>query len=241
MSLRLGSNLFEGREPLINYDFIDIADGTGYVTYYGAGANGGSYITTPNSNTQSEYIKTITEGQSVATTLTKYFDIDFDITFSTPKNIKGDILINVPIGIAAASTTGEDFSWQVKTSAYHYDGTTETQMGSEATSPIYTINNLQSDVELVARMSNNALLKISQTSVQHFKAGEILRITVEGWFRTDEGGATTADIGIAHDPSNRDDYDEEPDEPATNSKRQQIIVTGQPTRLSIQVPFKLDI
>jgi hypothetical protein len=231
--------MFPPRRELISYNYDDIADGTGYVTYYGALANDGTPITTTTPTVNSEWIKSVIQ-QNVSTTLTQYFDYDFDITFNLPKNVKGDILVNVPLGIAAASASQLDFSFRAIVKAYHYDGSTETQLGSTATGILYDASGLQNDNADDERASAVALLTISQSTIQHFKKGEILRITVEGWYKCDEVSAQTAFIGLAHDPANRADINENPSVGGANSQLQ-IILDNQPTRLSINVPFVLDI
>ena len=233
MSLNFGSNLFSGREALINFDFIDIADGTGYVAYYGALSNDGTYITTPNANTSSELIKT-TVSKNWAVDFTEEFNIDFDITFQVPKNIKGDILVNVPSGIAAESASQTDVQWYIIAKAFHFDGTTETQLGATAQSRTYSGVDLENDVAGSERTSHSALLKINQATIKHFSAGETLRITVEMWIKNFD--TVISQAAIAHDPTNRADLKEQ-----LTGDLLQTIQTGEPTRLSIQVPFRLDI
>lgn len=235
MGLNFGQNLFPPRgEFSISYDFFDIADGTGYATYYGMMINNGSYTTTPNANVGSEFIKTYVDFDNV---LAKEIDIDFDINFNTPKNIKGDIIVNVPIGVTTTSTTQVDATYQAVVKAYHYNGTTETQLGSTATSTLYSVKNMESDITL-KRQSSNAVLKISVPKTTHFRAGEILRITVEGWFNRVSGSASQG--GIAHDPTNRNDKIEENDAAGTDG-RLQVFEDEDSKRLSINVPFKLDV
>ena len=229
--------VFNQREQFVNYDWVDIANGTGYVEYYGALCNGGLETTTPRSTVSSEFIKIVNPIGGIANALTQLFNLDFDIEFNVPKNIKGEIQVNVPIGIANPSAVDESVNMQVIVKVYHFDGSTETQLGSTATSTLYSIGDLNSGG--LARMSANALLKVTQATTKRFKAGEILRVTVEGWFEATTG-ANSLIAAIGLDPSNRPDT-KEPSTIASNKLRPQIIVTGQPTRLSINVPFQLDI
>ncbi|KKL07086.1 hypothetical protein LCGC14_2589570, partial [marine sediment metagenome] len=105
MSLNFGKQLFAPRGELIqSFDYFDIAEGLGYDVYYGSKGNDGEYLIT-TSVIYSEDIVSFIEDQSVATSATKYFDLDFDIVFNQPKNVKGKVIANIPIGMAATTTT----------------------------------------------------------------------------------------------------------------------------------------
>ena len=104
MGLNFGQQLFPPRgEALVNFDWTDIADGTGYVIYYGMRGDDGEYMTTPSNLIFSEEIVSKIQDQEITTSAVKYFDLDFDITFNVPKNIKGKIIANVPRNLTGKS------------------------------------------------------------------------------------------------------------------------------------------
>lgn len=228
---------------IASYDYEDIANGTGYEVYYGAKGDNGEYVvsTVP---IYSEEIFSYIQDQSVATSFTKYFNLDFDITFNLPRNIKGDFLANIPMGIAATGSTARGFDYYVIVKAIHYDGSTETILATGTS--VSTHEAIQTDVESFSARVH--LLKASISSVRHFKKGEILRFTVEGWFRTTEAGASTCHLLLGHDPQNRNGYGEGTDEPASHSEFKLAneesgggTVTALSTKMEFHVPFVIDI
>ena len=118
MTLPFGSNLFPRRgEQLISYDYFDISNGTGYDIYYGASVDNGEYAVL-TTFIESEAISTELD-QSVATTATEYFDLNFDITFNRPANIKGKIIANIPLGIQSQPAAKNDFDMYAIVKFYH--------------------------------------------------------------------------------------------------------------------------
>jgi hypothetical protein len=244
MVIKVNDPLFAQRqEILVNYDYFDVADGVGYQIYYGAKGDNGEYIVTTTNQIHSEELKTATETQSIATSFTKYIDMDFDLTFNTPRNIKGDVLMSVPIGIAAESAVLQGFEFYCVGKVVHYDGSTETTL---ATGTSRTISvSIETDGKSYACI--NALLKANVSTMQHFKVGEILRFTIEGWYKTTEGSATDASIGIGHDPTDRDDtinwtpHNAEKFTVLANEGSGGGTLTYMGSRMEFHVPFKLDI
>jgi len=170
---------------LASYNFTDIAEGTGVVTYYGATTNdsvGEEYVLL--SQTLYSYslstATTITNGTG---SYTKFGDYDFDLsTFSLPKTIKGTCLISFGWGLGAGGNPDAYIIWKVR----KYDGTTETDLGSVQT-------------EGIKANATNAEELLSFTLTEtNFAKGDILRVTCEVWGKNTGGVDYVATF--AHSP-----------------------------------------
>lgn len=188
----------QGSPNLISFDFADTADGTGYITYYGFRGDDGEYLTTILSTLPSEEIATFDDVATMTGSLVKKFDLDFDILFNQPQNIKGKLIASVPIGIAAVNTTARAANYQVVVVAKHFDGTTETTLAT-GTSLEVDSTAIATNTQSFSAMVACCICDIS--TLRHFKKGDTLRLTVECYFS--EGTSKTLNIMVAHDPANR--------------------------------------
>lgn len=235
------------REFQVNYNYYDTLERIGYNIYYGAKGDNGNHIMTVSNAVYSEDLTTSTT-QAVATTATKYIDVDFDITFNIPKNIKGKAIAIIPLGMEALSATQYDFEYYAIVKAIHVStGATETIL---ATGTTRTINH--SGIVGIAtggiRYTAATLMCIPDiTTLKHFAIGEKLRFTVEGWFKCLEAGPQNAITTLAHDPANRNS-ETSVTIPTDNSGKvfaNEVFgggtVTHQRTQMSFHVPFILDI
>ncbi len=143
---------------LINYDWVDLAGGVGYITYYaGASTATGSAIT---------YFLTRNtfDGQPInlVGTGTSSTDINFDIEFQSPTQIGGDAIINF-------TQFGGNVSAGTSTiTIYHVDvDNNETSLGTKTT------------VTRAGTVTTpyRECLKIPLTK-KHFAIGEILRVNL---------------------------------------------------------------
>jgi hypothetical protein len=226
MGLNFGQNLFPPRgELLVNYDYSDISEGIGYNTYYGSLTTNGSALITP-SKVYSESIHSQTRVASLETAFTKYEEFDFDITFNMPKNVKGKIIINVPIGVSNDDGATRDYYGRIDVDIYHYDGSTETQIGSTATGIEFkweiTDGNIGSSIASC----------MVDASLKHFKKGETLRFTIKAYFKAQAVGYT-CNVGIGHDPTSRTDA-------TLENTTDEAVISGA-TIMSFTVPYVLDI
>jgi len=239
MGLNFGQNLFPARrEPIISYDYFDVANGVGYQTFYGGRASSGAYFTTVSPNMYSETIKT-TSGAFNQNVYIKGFEEDFDITFNVPKIIKGNTFIAIPVGfyskISEGSEAGQHYT---KVEIFHYDGTTATPLGNSTSEIIksYPLSSTKKSHGHIGTIKIN----IPQT---HFKAGETLRFNVQAWA---SGATSNLFFGVGHDPGNRIDVGEysETGQGAVSifySDNPESTPIARPTRMSFEVPFKLDL
>jgi len=178
-------------QPIASYDYTDIEEGTGVVVLYGMNSvlSGGtmlSLLKTPI------YSGTIASTQTPTTSWAKKGDYDFDLTFNTPKRIKGKVRIAVT-NVYKGSADGTTYSY-LRAYVKHYDGTDETSLGD-----VYSTTGSAQSATVGSTM-HNLEIDVAET---HFKTGETFRVTIEVWGKTASGAG--AFVGIAHDPKDRDD------------------------------------
>ena len=178
---------------IASYNYSDINEGTGVVVYYGFNSNtGGSdaYSMSTNALYSNDVYTQVTCDNAGA--FEKEGDLDFDIEFNKPQRIKGKFRA---VFTMAAGDTGAN----KRTQAYiiikvrKYSGSTETEIasgqgetvdGTTSTERVYATQNIEIDI----------------SSIQHFKKGDILRVTAEIWGKsTDSDGRAL----LAHDPKDR--------------------------------------
>lgn len=200
-----------------NYNWTDIADGTGVVIFYGASDTDGDQFL----QTQVIYSNGIEVG-GTAVASGESFNVDFDLTaFNTPKTVKGTAYIEYGHYGAKVNRTGAtNMNAYVTFTLYKFDGTTETQIGTNNTYVTF-------DATPVKR-TFCMTLDLTETS---FKAGDILRLTAVGTITGGGGGAETGRVVIGSDPKNRDGTYITPssDSPATI------------TQLILNLPFVIDL
>jgi len=179
---------------IASYDYTDIAAGTGNILFYGA-ATTITGSSTDYKLTESPFIcdpvKT-KEGVTQANTAKKEIDVDFDLTeFNLPRTIKGEAILSMALSL---EETAHNVKGYVIAKIRKWDGTTETDIvtaqSAEETSSGGTWEDFQVTIPLT----------IPET---HFKKGETLRLTIEGW-AYGVGGAPAGNIEIWHDATDTD-------------------------------------
>lgn len=172
------------------YDYQDIIDGTGIVEFslcQEEDSTGAGYLLTTKTIYSSELD---VEALANAVTPTDTQEFNFDVTFVTPRTIKGDIYANIMWRCSNADSNG---TFKVSVEAMHYDGSTETTIGSSVDSPTETAYNTS--------LGGSWLIKIPNTEEIHFKKGEILRLELT-LVATRTSSVTYAYVGT--DPAGRD-------------------------------------
>lgn len=182
---------------LTNYSYVDIADGTGYVIFYGTvigdEVNGTSYKLTPN----------IVYSDLLQTTYATSWDLDFDVEFNTPRTMKGNLFCSFTI------TSGSNVSSSSAIIVRKWDGTTETELARS-----------YSSYKAIAANSYTVFgADVPIDTLQQFKKGESLRITLQG---ISAGGSSSVFI----DPANRSDAG---------------AINPDTTQVAFHVPFILDL
>lgn len=210
-----------------NYNYTDIADGTGRISLYGFTHK---ETTTEKFalNTETSYsISVFSKGTTATapyTTAEKDIDLDFDLSpFNTPRRLKGKVRINGVFGggTRASATAGEVY---IIAKVRKWDGTTETEIAN-AQSQTLTTTTLQVNWAVFN-------MEIDCPTLTNFKTGEILRITIEVWVKSVEGGEPMNGYFL-HDPMNRIDAASIPDQDEGGVPLTSIF--------KLNVPFLLDI
>jgi hypothetical protein len=219
-----------GTGQLINYDYFDIADGTGVVNFYlgttfenaTSGAQLGSNTWYSNTVGSARLAFVLTSGA-----FQKLQDIDFDLDLNTPRIIQGDALLNITTAIDITSMPATEVEWIFLNARLRkWDGTTETEIVQ--TSGAQYVKN--SGDTAVTYYTQAIKIPIPRT---HFKAGETLRLTLEhhATANKDNGGDNQLCLAFGHDPMNR----------AVTLGSMVFNGTTVPTIATIKIPFKLDI
>ena len=210
---------FTTASPIIaSYNWVDFAEGTGIIKFKGFRNNvSGSLaygLTTSDvysGGSPGEGIETKSAELSNAD-YAKVLDLDFDLSvFNSSRTIRGTAIVSVPLGV--------------------YSTDADQARG-------FIIARIKKgDVELVSATSGD-LPGVSGTNtyihtllltipLTHFKKGETLRLTIEGW-----GRKFAEDVGnfiiIGHDPMNRDGTYIKP-----------TVETSATTKLEFHCPFDI--
>lgn len=174
-------------EVSASYDWQDIASGSGYITFYGTAdknASGTSYGLIEETVYSNPYYTAVAQGNTS--------DVDYDITFNSPRTIEGNCYCNVTFGVKNNSAPeSATIEWEL----YKVVGVTETLIG-EITSETLTINN---DTDVYA--CTTQLLKISASKTT-FGVGDKLRMTMKLVAGASDGSAGAI---YYHDPAGRTD------------------------------------
>jgi len=206
-------------KTLANFDFYDIASGTGYILFY-AGKAGNSWtpkLTTYKYITDTSVFTSIyayTEGTTTNAAATKVIDLDFDALVSRPLTLRGVAVLSVP----TASNNGEASNCicYVVVRIRKWNGSTETEIAlSDDSAKIGGAAGL-------TYLAKSVTIVVPETIIN---AGEYLRVTIEGWLASTS--ATNGRMRIAHNPMGTvADWD------ATG------LVTSQ---LTIPIPIKIEL
>lgn len=196
---------------LANYNFVDIASGTGYVLFYA-----GKTVDLKLLSNFSYYSDPLyTEGTAQAST-NDYLslDIDFDTLLNRPMDLKGLAIVNLGLNPGTSTTTA-----YAKVYVRKWDGSSETEIanntsnttGAGGASVFYTLG---VDVDC---------------PLTHFKKGETLRLTVVVYTNKSTAGNTT--VRLAHDPKNR----------TTDGTLSWDTTGAAPSQLLFQCPVRLNL
>jgi len=224
MGLNFGT-LKGGPAALASYDFVDLASGTGMVVYYLGNTfeNGvsGAYLTK-----DPYYSNHVIIGKSYAASGSVFEminDFDFDLVFNLPQTIKGNVIVNIPVGIN--EIVEASFRQFLHVKLRKWDGTNEIEIADasgaillKASGGVGTYGYSMDSIKLT-------------TPLTHFKKGETLRVTLEQWGMADDPQLPekTGYFFIGNDPKGR----------ATTDKETYTFGT-EPSIATVQIPFKLD-
>ena len=125
-------------QPVVGYNFSDIEDGRGTVTYYlytSKDASATNYIMGQETPYSRNIILPISTGDYVVGTHTYTF---YSGQFNTTRVMNGSALFNFFVGATCAANLT---TIRVSIKMYHYDGSTSTQIGSTWISEDFEANN----------------------------------------------------------------------------------------------------
>lgn len=202
-----------------SYDYFDVADATGIQKFYAyelEDSTGTSYRIKTDKKYSTSKEKKYTIG---SVTDTKLATLTID---GNPANrsfiVRGKATFQA--GYVVLDNGSRNPTSYVVVTIYHYDGSTETSLGSTQSKTYAEMNGLP-------RAIINIDIPLTQ---KHFKIGENIRIKVDIWGQwTNGGGVNDASVYIGLDPYNRDG---DTITPTTTDIISQMI---------IDIPFKLQI
>lgn len=224
MTIGGAQNIFDrANEININFDWIDLASGTGYVSY-------DFHSTCDSVGIKRLLIETrnksgitgitgdvsglpvcITTGSDASGVLTKYLDIDWDSSeFQLPRTLKGKFFINFHMGNSVSNPASVYAIVKVR----KWDGASETDLLT-----------IQSNTIGFAVSGTRGIGLSGDLPQTNFKKGEQLRITIEAW-GTSGGG--TQYIGLSGQPDGSAESDGS------------VSMAANTTRIITFIPFKIN-
>jgi hypothetical protein len=194
MPLNFSSITPPSKSLSVNYNWVDIASGSGYVLFSGYSAwltGGQEYMLVPRSfsaimagiETSPNLSYTIVANPASGA-MALEGEIDFDSNaLALPQSVNGEFICRVPVAANAVSGTG---TMRVIVKLRKWDGATETEIASGQSV----------DMGFTGTHRANPIIKFNVDNA-HYKKGETIRVTVEYW-----GDDTTGNFvyNAGHDP-----------------------------------------
>ena len=185
-------------QQIASFDWADIQEGTGMVDYYAFDCEDSASVKYLLAH-ELYYSKDIEKSQTPPSSEADYIkalDIDFDLAdFNLPKIIGGKGIIKGSFFITNDVSPWKSYGYLVF-KIRKYSGTTETEIANVQT---VTIELTGVDSCLIKPFVCRVVIPNT-----YYKPGDILRLTVEAWKKTDGTGGNTGIIGFGLDPMNRD-------------------------------------
>lgn len=176
---------------LANYNFVDIASGTGYINFYSGKTVDLNLLS--NYSYYSDTVKTTVTFAAGVHTDTLRIDNDFDVLINRPLDIKGIGIVNIPISpsTAGSNTVG---AYAIAT-LRKWNGVTETD--------IVTNTSITISAHAGGATTAYGMLAVDlNIPLTHFKIGEYLRLTI-AIYSNNDSGAVGGGVAFAHDPKSR--------------------------------------
>lgn len=176
--------------PLYTYDYEDVLQGQTYLGFYFGSVLTGSattnYALVPFTFYSSD--DSVTGTATGSTSYVEQFDLDFDYTVKVPAVMDGDVIFDMYFGTYAydVGTNSTEASAYYILTLYHYDGSTETSLGTATTDEMTSTVNDGSNTNTFERS-----LRIT-VSPKFFGKGDIIRVNVVGYAKVDDADADEA-------------------------------------------------
>ena len=198
-----------------SYDWTEVASGEGYVTF-----DGFASVTSTATDYHMSNNVLGTGSQTYAVDTSSTASIDFDTTpFNSPRYVQGNALIAFTHAIFASAAGGGKTN-AITVAVYHYDGSTETSLGTA------TCEALTSVANQLVKATRQFVIPLTP---KHFKIGDILRIKVTVAWAGGEGNYVHA---FCCDPLNRD---------ITGLYSHTLTASTNPTKFQVAIPFKIQL
>ena len=206
-------------QAIASFNFTDIAEGTGIVVLNGFQQETSAATTYALSQQSPNSVTIETEWAETGETFTKQVDLDFDLgEFNLPQDIKGTALFNINVW-SKADGGGDTITSYIHFRLRKWDGSAETEIANARSADFAETDNTG------VNHTVNVPLTVTNT---HFKKGEQLRITVEGYSKIG-AAAQSGVVAIGHDPGDRDGTRIKPStDPAT-------------TKFINHIPFRINV
>lgn len=210
-------------EAVPTYSFTDLVRQAGIIQFYGA-RDEDSYLLTTNQFYSNRVMTGTSAVSGPGDTIQN--DRDFDILFNIAQDIRGELIATIPWLFRNNAGTTQNCNVYMRIYVRKVDVANNEIDIADDTGETFAFS-------LTANTTKTGIHTISVTVPEtHFAAGEKLRITVEhhSW----NGGATAFHY-LGHDPQNR------PTDAWANEVSSNLTFTNDPTIMSFQVPFRLEL
>lgn len=207
---------------VLNYDYVDVAAGTGFVDYY-LGTTFSNSTSGALLSNQTFYSNQVTTFKNLVadTTWALANDVDFDIKFNKSQVIKGTAIINVPMGIKENADSA--YLSYIHARIRKWDGNNESEIAdasgailSKSTGGVNTYGYTVSAIDVV----------VPETT---FRVGESLRVTIEQYGLC-AAGPNNSWFFFGHSPQNR-----------ATITGDEITWGTEPSIATIKIPYRLDL
>jgi hypothetical protein len=175
---------------LANYNFVDIAAGTGYINFYPASTVDLKLLSN-NKFYSDSFIEV--SADTASTNYVAAFDHDFDIILNRPLDVQGYGIVNVPVSFKTNNSSGTS-SVYVTAILRRVTGGVESDVVSND-STVRSWGGATAYVFTMLAVDLNAPL-------QHYKKGDTLRLTIMVYHKIDNASYKST-VRYAHDPQNR--------------------------------------
>ncbi len=221
-------------KAIASFDFTDIEEGIGFVHLKGTATSEfltASTDTVDHQLTRNDLFSEPTETKVLdnisLTSGSLVFELkgtlDFDTTtFNLPRTVKGTAFINGSMAVHADTVGTPGFpNLYIAFTIYHFDGSTETSIGTANT---HAIEQQTAGLNTVESFS----VPITLTQ-RHFAKGDQIRVTADFFMARNGTQATNGSASIAHDPQNR------------NGTIYITDASANHTTLNMFIPFRIDL
>ena len=203
----------QSTSAIASYSFTDLAEGTGTVVYYGTAEEDNSGITYALSgSTRYAVPRFTTEAVASGGAAVKEIDLDFDVTFNTPRVVNGELYVSIPVTSLCNITDNTNI---------YVIAVVSKESGGSTTLSTMTSKTFASGVSGANRRFR-IVMKDSVTNI-NFKRGDILRFNVQIWAHLPPASGTCS-VTLNHDPLQ---LEAEVDDIGTD--------------LTLRVPFKINL